>query len=288
MQLFTRDSAEFNGTPSTDDAGRPVRFVAIACDRCHVINGQRLWIMGTENGQPYSRTGFDCWTCGNTGVRGERKERLYTAEQLARVNKTAATRAANKAEQERIVREQFLAAQDAVRAAFLSEHADFIAKVAALRGEDEDAFFNRAHVQLVRDLRAPTAALVQIVEAETAKRSANASSRWIGPAAPSLSNRRPAFRTWRRSGWFSGTTSTRPSRTVTSTAPPLRSSTLKRVPRAVMRWVAVRTENGRLASLATEKKPSPLSQTSRRSGPKAVRTRLSPLSWIREPSSSAA
>jgi hypothetical protein len=180
MQLFTRDGAEFNGTPSTDDAGRPVRFVAIACDRCHVINGQRLWIMGTENGQPYSRTGFDCWTCGNTGVRGERKERLYTAEQLARVNKAAATRAANKTEQERIAREQFLAAQDAARAAFLAEHADFIAKVAALRGEDEDAFFNRVHLQLVRDLRAPTAALVQIVEAETAKRAANVASRWIG------------------------------------------------------------------------------------------------------------
>jgi hypothetical protein len=180
MQLFTRDGAEFNGTPSTDDAGRPVRFVSIGCDRCHVINGQRLWIMGTENGQPYSRTGFACWTCGNTGVRGERKERLYTAEQLARVNKAAATRAANKAEQGRIAREQFLAAQDAARAAFLAEHADFIAKVAALRGEDEDGFFNRVHLQLVSDLRAPTAALVQIVEAETAKRSANASSRWIG------------------------------------------------------------------------------------------------------------
>lgn len=180
MKLFTRDGAEFNGTPSNDDAGRPVRFVSIGCDRCHVINGQRLWIMGTENGQPYSRTGFNCWTCGNTGVRGERKERLYTAEQLARVNKAAATRSANKAEQQRIAREQFLAAQDAARAAFLAEHAVFIAQVAALRGEDENGFFNRVHSQLVRDLRAPTPQLAQIVEAETAKRAANAASRWIG------------------------------------------------------------------------------------------------------------
>ncbi len=180
MQLFTREGTKFDGIPSTDDAGRPVRFVSIGCDRCHVINGERLWIMGTENGQPYSRTGFNCWTCGNTGVRGERKERLYTAEQLARVNKAAATRNANRAEQERIAREQFLAAQDVARAAFLAEHSELIAKVAALRGEDENAFFNRAHVQLVRDLRAPTAALVQIVEAETAKRTANAASRWIG------------------------------------------------------------------------------------------------------------
>ena len=33
----------------------------------------------------------------NTGVRGQRKERLYTAVELARVNKSAATRAARKA-----------------------------------------------------------------------------------------------------------------------------------------------------------------------------------------------
>ena len=96
QNLFNRDGTEFNGTPEINEAGKPVRYVPVACDRCAVVNGQRLWVRWIENGQPRSNTGFDCWTCGNTGVRGQRKERLYTAVELARVNKSAATRAASR------------------------------------------------------------------------------------------------------------------------------------------------------------------------------------------------
>ena len=86
-QLFNRNGTEFNGTLQHDDAGKPVRLVPVACDRCSVIGGVRVWCRGTVNGQPFSNTGFNCWTCSNTGVRGERRERLYTAAELVRVNK---------------------------------------------------------------------------------------------------------------------------------------------------------------------------------------------------------
>ena len=180
-QLFTRDGAEFTGTPQFNDAGRAVRYVPVACDRCHVINGQRLWVMGTENGQPYSRTGFDCWTCGNTGVRREREDRLYTAEELARVNKAAATRAARIAQEQRVAREQAEAQQEARKAAFWAENSAFVQKLDALRDEENPTeFFNKLRIDIVGSLRTPSEKLVALVDAEIAKRAALAASRWIG------------------------------------------------------------------------------------------------------------
>lgn len=180
-QLFTRDGAEFTGTAQFNDAGRAVRYVPVACDRCHVINGERLWVMGTENGQPYSRTGFNCWTCGNTGVRRERQDRLYTAEELARVNKTAATRAARIAEEQRVAREQAEAQREAREAAFWAENSAFVQKLDSLRDEQNPAeFFNKLRADIVGSLRTPSEKLVALVDAEIAKRAALAASRWIG------------------------------------------------------------------------------------------------------------
>ncbi len=175
-QLFNRDGSEFSGTPEFNDAGKPVRYVPVACDRCHVINGQRLWVMGMENGAPYSRTGFDCWTCGNTGVRGQRKERLYTAVELARVNKTAATRAARKAEAQRIAAEQAEAALVAKETAFRSGNAEFIAKLETLDGDYWDGFKQSFYARR----EAPTERQIALVEGEVAKRAANATSEFFG------------------------------------------------------------------------------------------------------------
>jgi len=175
-QLFNRDGTEFSGTPEHDDAGKPVRLVPVACDRCAVINGQRLWVRWIENGQPRSNTGFDCWTCSNTGVRGERKERLYTAKELARVNKAAATREA-KREAQRIAAEQQAAAQRAIKTETLrNEHTEFLAKLDSLTGEYWDDFRQSFYARL----EAPTARQIAVVESEVAKRAANASSAFFG------------------------------------------------------------------------------------------------------------
>jgi hypothetical protein len=176
MKLFTREGQEFTGTVNTDEKGRLTYTKAIACDRCHVINGQRLWIMGTNNGQPYSHTGFECWTCGNTGVRRHVEAKLYTAEKLAQINKTAETRAARKAEASRIAFEKALGERIAKDKAFRVEHAEFLRKLKSLDGEFWVAF----QKDFLRRLLAPTARQIGLVEGEIAKRAANAASAFVG------------------------------------------------------------------------------------------------------------
>lgn len=176
MKLFTRTGTEYTGTIEHDHNGRPVRLVAISCDRCHVINGQRLWVMGMENGAPYSKTGFDCWTCGNTGVRGERKERLYTETELARVNKAAATREANRAAKAAAAAAQAAVERLARDHAFHTEHVAFISKLNTLDGEFWDGF----RESFFQRLQAPTERQIALVDAEIAKREKNAASGHFG------------------------------------------------------------------------------------------------------------
>ena len=179
--LFTRTGEEFKGQPD-NSFGKPVRWVNVACDRCHVIGGQRLWVMGTENGRPYSKTGFQCWTCGNSGIRGEREERLYTAEKLEQVNKSAATRATRKAEADRIAREQAEAARIAKDSAFRAENAEFIAKLDALDGD----FWMQFRNDFLRRATAPTERQIALVDGEVAKRAKNASSALVGNVGDKL------------------------------------------------------------------------------------------------------
>ena len=174
--LLTRQGKEFTGTISHDEKGRPFHTVAVACDRCHVIGGQRLWIMGIENSRPYSRTGFECWTCGNTGVRKYSEERLYTAEALAKTNKAAETRAARKAEADRIARELADAERAAKVAVFNAQNAEFIAKLAGLDGD----FWNGFRDSFLQRATAPTERQAALVEAEVAKRATNAASAYVG------------------------------------------------------------------------------------------------------------
>ena len=176
MELFKRDGSLFTGTVNTDEKGRMTYTEVIPCDRCHVVGGKRVWLMGIENGRPYSRTGFECWTCGNTGIRGHSEERLYTAEKLAQVNKTAATRAARKAEADRIAAEQAEAARISKDAAFRAENAEFIAKLESLDGDFWGRFLN----DFLRRATAPTARQIEMVEGEVAKRAKNATSAFMG------------------------------------------------------------------------------------------------------------
>jgi hypothetical protein len=182
-KLFTRQGDEFTGTVESNGAGRAVRYVSVSCDRCHVINGQRLWIMGMENGRPYSKTGFDCWTCGNTGVRGTRQERLFTAEELTRANKTANTRAVRKAEASRVAAEQAEVAFVAKESTFRANNAEFIEKLEALDGEFWDGFKNSFYARREE----PTERQIGLVDAEVAKRQKNAASGFVGAVGDKVS-----------------------------------------------------------------------------------------------------
>jgi hypothetical protein len=183
MKLFTRQGEEFSGVVEVSDTGKPMHYISVACDRCHVINGQRLWIMGMENGRAYSRTGFDCWTCGNTGVRRTTQERLYTEVELARVVKSANTRATRKAETESIAREQAEAQRIAKDAQFRTDNADFIKKLAILDGD----FWVGFQYSFMQRATTPTERQVALVEGEIAKRGKNASSKFLGAIGDKVS-----------------------------------------------------------------------------------------------------
>jgi len=176
MELFKRDGTLFTGTVNTDEKGRLTYTMAISCDRCHVVNGQRVWLMGMNNGRPYSHTGFECWTCGNTGVRRYVEAKLYTAEKLVQINKTAATRAARKAEADRIAFEKAEAERAAKLVAFRAENVEFLRKLENLDGEFWVAFRN----DFMRRAIAPTERQIALVDGEIAKRAANAASAFVG------------------------------------------------------------------------------------------------------------
>lgn len=177
-QLFTRSGTAYNGKVGTNDKGQPTYTYDVACNRCHVVNGQRLWIMGMENGRPFSYTGFDCWTCGNTGVTGSKTAVLYTAEQLAKLDAAQAKRQATRQAKLDAAREVAERQQAEARAGFAALHSDFCQQLDQLQGEFwtgfRDSFYKR--------LSAPTERQVALVNAEVAKLQQNATSEHFGNA----------------------------------------------------------------------------------------------------------
>lgn len=176
--LFTRTGKEVTGDIEGDS--RPYIMVPKPCDRCHVVNGERIWLMGYENGRPFSRTGFECWTCGNSGVRGFRKERLFTAQQLARLNKSAQTRAANRAAKLLAEQQKAAAERQAAEAKYRADNAEFLAEIATLCTGNGSDFWDRMAGDLLAALRNPSERQIELVKGEIAKRVANASSEFVG------------------------------------------------------------------------------------------------------------
>lgn len=179
-QLFTRQGQAFTGNVEFDESGKAVRYVLVACNRCHVINGERLWIMGIENGRPFSRTGFSCWTCGNTGVRGQRKERLYSEAELARVNKAAATREANRAAKLQKEEEERQAAVFQKRREFSTVNAEFLAKLNKLADRDSGDFWPKFRTDFNARMSNPTDRQTELVNKAIAKIEKDAASSFVG------------------------------------------------------------------------------------------------------------
>ena len=175
-QLYTRSGTEYTGKVQLNAKGKPTYTYDVACTRCHVVNGQRLYVMGMMNGKPYSHTGFDCWGCGNTGVTSAKTAPLYTAEQVAKLNATADKRQA--ARQAKHEAEQAQAAKDLADklAAFKAEHAEFCVELNSLAGE----FWNGFRDGFYKRLQAPTERQIALVKAEIAKLQQNATSAYIG------------------------------------------------------------------------------------------------------------
>jgi len=115
--LFTRYGAELKPTHTTDK-GRPYALVARACGRCGGAGGADKW----------AHTGWTCFDCGGNGQHrnGPEQVKLYTAEELAKLDAAAAKRAAKKAAEAAAKAEQARLEAEARRATFMQAHGDLL------------------------------------------------------------------------------------------------------------------------------------------------------------------
>lgn len=171
-QLFTRSGAEYTGEVKTSLKGKPTYTYKVPCNRCCEINGQRMWIMGIENGRPYSLTGFECYACHNTGFTSIKTAPLYTAEQLAKLDAAFDKRHAAKAAKQAAIEAERQAAKDA----FVEMNQPFFDALNSLTGE----FWERLRGDMANRMKAPTERQIELVNGEVAKRQQNVSSVHIG------------------------------------------------------------------------------------------------------------
>jgi hypothetical protein len=121
-KLFTRDGSEFTGKTQKNDAGKLGVWQFSPCTRCGGAGGFKGW------------PGFTCFRCGgqNSQTFEQHFERLYTAEQLAKLNAADEKRNAKKAAKA----EAAEAARLAKSAAFVAEHAALVARCESFKETD--------------------------------------------------------------------------------------------------------------------------------------------------------
>lgn len=112
-QLFTRNGHPI-GNVLRDDAGKPYAMVPRSCSRCG----------GAGRSDKWAHTGFTCFDCGGSGdhQNGPLRSRLYTADEIAKLDASKAKRTAKRvaaADEKRAIEQ---AAADARRGAFMDQH----------------------------------------------------------------------------------------------------------------------------------------------------------------------
>lgn len=119
-KMFTRDGNEFTGKIETNEKGQPVyTFV----DKCHRCGGTGGW-----SGWP----GFTCYRCAGQCYELAKLVRLYTAEQLAKLNASELKRTAKK-EAKRATEQAEAAAKLVVTTAeFDAKYADLLKRLASV------------------------------------------------------------------------------------------------------------------------------------------------------------
>ena len=170
-----RDGTEYAG--SVEDAneakGTAFHWVRNKCIRCGGAGGWRGW------------PGFTCYRCGGACWEQPHKERLYTADRLAKLNATQAKKdakrqaAALQAEAERV------AAADVVRDSFTAANADLVRDLAAYLDavETADPFLADLNRKLREDGRlsdAQVAAARKVLDRFAERTRQRASSQFVG------------------------------------------------------------------------------------------------------------
>lgn len=166
-QLFYRDGREFTGQPETNDKGKPVVYRQTKCGRCGGAGGSDKW----------KHTGWTCYQCGGHGKGPVVADKLYTAEQLVKMNDAQAKRDAKKASERAAADAKRKADQDARRAQFLIDNAEILKLVEEL-AKTESFIGDILHTCI--DRAAISERQVEVIRNKQAEIARKAASAYIG------------------------------------------------------------------------------------------------------------
>lgn len=124
---FFRDGKPFAGTPKRDEADRPVTMVRFPCTRCGGAGGADKW----------KHTGWRCFDCNGSGEGRAKSVRLYTAEQITKLDASRAKRQAKKQAAVQAAQAIAAAAAEARRTAFQAEYADVLPWLSQVGAADD-------------------------------------------------------------------------------------------------------------------------------------------------------
>lgn len=174
-KLFLREGTPFNFTMfrASHDGAHPYYMSPRKCTRCGGLGGSDAW----------KHTGWKCYDCDGSGVHknGPQKVRLYTEEELAKLNAAQDKRNATKEKKLSEKRSAEKAAADTRMMEFLVQHGELLARA--------EKFTERS--DFIRDVRAKAiekcmltekqaSALANAVERFEAGDKAKATSQWVG------------------------------------------------------------------------------------------------------------
>jgi hypothetical protein len=120
MTLFNRHGQEHHGPHALDAKGAAYIVRARLCRRCGGAGGSEAW----------RHTGYTCYDCGGRGSCGTETVKLYSAEQLAKLNARKAKADAKRAAAAKAKADKAAAEAAANAEAFRAAHAELIAKSA--------------------------------------------------------------------------------------------------------------------------------------------------------------
>lgn len=162
--LFTRYSATpFAGTVSRDTQGKPYFMQERSCSRCGGAGGADKW----------KPTGWTCFDCGGSGKhpRGPERVRLYTADELVKLNATQEKRTAKRTAAADVKAAVAKAEVEARRQEFETAHGALMAQAEAFCDRSE---FVRDVVRKARERATLTEKQETALRATVAKLSAEA------------------------------------------------------------------------------------------------------------------
>ena len=165
--LFFRHGSAFTGTAQFTAKGQAFIVRPHKCGRCGGLGGGEQW----------RHTGWTCFQCGGKGDIGTDTVKLFTAEKLAKLNATAAKRAAKKTAQAAAMQAVVAAEAEARRAEFLSAHGALLERAAvfAERNPFVADVLAKAHTkaELTENQETALIAAIARIEASDAKKAAS-------------------------------------------------------------------------------------------------------------------